>query len=209
MARTIQLIFAGVIFTFGTPALATSDVAAVTQPNWNQLTQEQRTILKPLSDDWAGMGEFRRKQWIGIAQRYHGMSADEKSRVDQRMKDWANLSPEQRRQARSTFKSLKQAPADQKEGIKRKWDEYSQLPEDQRAQLRADSVRKPVVKPVAPAPIAPPLKQHNLAPKSPLLPAPAKPASSPNKSDTSVSPAPTGQPAPSSEAPKPATTGQL
>ena len=192
MARTIQLIVAGIIFGFGTAALATADVAALTQPNWNQLTQEQRTVLKPLADDWTGMGEFRRKQWIGIAQRYHGMSPDEKGRVDQRMKDWANLSPEQRRQARSTFKSLKQVPPDHKEGIKRKWDEYSQLPEDQRAQLRADSGRKPVVKPVAPAPNSPPLKQ-NLVPKSPLLPPSANAPPSTGKSTASVPPAPTGQ----------------
>jgi Protein of unknown function (DUF3106) len=196
---------------FSAQALATTDVASVTQPNWNQLSQEQRTVLRPLADDWAGMGEFRRKQWIGIAQRYHGMSPDEKARVDQRMKDWDNLSPEQRSQARSTFKSLKQVSPDHKEDIKRKWEEYSQLPEDQRAQLRADSVRKPGVKPMSPPPNSPPLKQ-NLVPKSPLLPAPAKPASSPASLGNGVSPAPTGLKAlpiePAKPTTPPATPGQ-
>ena len=196
MARTIKIIriaLATLVLGLGHPALATTDVASVTQPNWGQLTPEQRVILKPLADDWAGMGEFRRKKWLGIANRYSAMSAEEKGRVDQRMKDWANLSPDQRRQARANYKSLKQVAPDHKEDIKRKWDEYSQLPEEERAQLKADAVRKPVIKPASPVPNTPPLKPK-ATPNSPLLPVPPAPAPGLIKgSNNSVSPAPTGR----------------
>lgn len=199
MARTIKIIriaIAALAIGLGHPAHAAADVAAVTQPNWSQLTPEQRIVLKPLADDWSAMGEFRRKKWLGIAQRYSAMSADEKSRVDQRMKDWANLSPEQRRQARANYKSLKQVAPDQKEDIKRKWDEYTQLPAEERAQLKADAVRKPVIKPTEPAPLTPPLKQK-IAPTSPLLPPTPVPAPGVVKGPNSgVLPAPTKPPTP-------------
>lgn len=212
MARTIKIILfaiAALAIGLGNPALATTDVASVTQPNWNQLTPDQRTILKPLADDWAAMGEFRRKQWLGIAKRYSTMSPDEKGRVDQRMKDWANLTPEQRRQARANYKSLKQVAPDHKEDIKRKWDEYSQLPEQERAQLKADAVRKPGVKPTSQAPHTPPLKQA-IAPKSPLLPPPPVPTPGLVKKvpNNGVSPAPTGPLTPPAEPNKPAMPSQ-
>ena len=169
--------------TVKTPSL----VPALNQPNWDQLSAEQRSVLQPLAKDWPTMESYRRKKWLGIAQRYSTMSAEEKLRVDQRMKDWASLSPEQRSQARANYKSLKQVTPDHKEDIKRKWEEYSQLPAEQRAQLKAEASRKPIAKPlVSPAP---PLATKPL-PTSPLLP--------PKATNDGVSPAPTGSQTPSS-----------
>lgn len=162
-----------------TPVGASALVPTLIQPNWDQLTPEQRSVLKPLANDWPAMENYRRKKWIGIAQRYSAMSVEEKLRVDQRMKDWANLTPEQRRQARANYKSLKQVPTDHKQDIKRKWEEYSQLPIEQREQLKAEAARKPSVKPLAP-----------LVQSMPQKPVTTPVAGEPPK--TSVPPAPTG-----------------
>ena len=175
----------------GTPAL----VPALSQPNWEQLTPEQRSVLKPLANDWPAMESYRRKKWLGIAQRYSTMSAEEKLRVGQRMKDWASLTPEQRSQARANYKSLKQVPPDHKEDIKRKWEEYSQLPIEQRDQLKAEAARKPLVRPLVP--LVRPMPQKSVA--TPLA------GELPNNG---VSPAPTGTPAVVSPIPKPATPGK-
>ena len=178
-------------------ATETPSLVPLNQPNWGQLSAEQRSILKPLANDWPTMESYRRKKWLGIAQRYSAMSADEKLRVDQRMKDWASLSPEQRSQARANYKSLKQVTPDHKEEIKRKWEEYSQLPVEQRAQLKAEASRKPIAKSLVPP--APPLAKKPL-PTSPLLaPSPVK------ATNDGVLPAPTGTQAPLSAGPKSAT----
>ena len=177
-----------------TAGKSSSLVPSLSQPNWDQLSVEQRNVLQPLAKDWPTMENYRRKKWIGIAQRYSTMSAEEKLRVDQRMKDWASLSPEQRSQARANYKSLKQVAPDHKEEIKRKWEEYSQLPAEERAQLKADASRKSIAKPLVPP--APPLATKP-APTSPLLP--------PKALNDGVSPAPTGPQTPLSVPPKPAT----
>ena len=181
-----------------TPSL----VPSLSQPNWDQLSAEQRSVLKPLASDWPTMEGYRRKKWLGIAQRYSTMSAEEKLRVDQRMKDWASLSPEQRSQARANYKSLKQVTPDHKEDIKRKWEEYSQLPAEQRAQLKAEASRKQITKPlVSPSP---PLAKKPL-PTSPLLAPSPLPLAGDVKATDGVLPAPTGTQAPSSAGTKPTT----
>jgi hypothetical protein len=143
--------FAGISTGSPSAQVGTSTlVPALNQPNWDQLTPEQRAVLNPLASDWPAMESYRRKKWIGIAQRYSTMSADEKSRVDQRMKQWASLTPEQRRQARANYKSLKQVTPDHKEDIKRKWEEYSQLPVEQRERLKAEAAHTPPAKSLMP-----------------------------------------------------------
>jgi hypothetical protein len=42
----------------------------LSQPSWSELNPDQKRILAPLSGDWDKMEGFRRKKWLGIAQRY-------------------------------------------------------------------------------------------------------------------------------------------
>ena len=124
------------------------------QPSWAELNPEQKRVLAPLATEWDKMEGFRRKKWIGIAQRYASLSADEQARVQRRMTDWAKLTPDERRRAREKYKSLQKAPREKKDSVKLKWQEYKELPESEKARLKAEAARKPKSRPAPSKPTA-------------------------------------------------------
>ena len=85
------------------------------QPSWAQLNAEQKRVLAPLAGEWDKMDGFRRKKWLGIAQRYPSLSPDEQARMQRRMTDWAKLTPDERKRAREKYQSLQKAPPEKKE----------------------------------------------------------------------------------------------
>lgn len=125
-------------------------VPPLSQPSWVQLTAEQKRILAPLAADWDKMNGFRRKKWIGIAQRYPSMNADEQSRIQRRMTDWAKLTPEERKQARDKYLALQKAAPEKKESVKLKWEEYKELPESERTRLKSEAAKKTAPRPGPP-----------------------------------------------------------
>jgi len=118
-------------------------VTPLDQPNWAALTTEQKTILAPLATEWKAMESFRRKKWLGIAQRYPGMSAEEQASVQRNMKEWARLAPAERKAAREKFKTLQQYPAEERQAVKQKWDEYSTLSQEKRDRLKKEAAQRP------------------------------------------------------------------
>ena len=150
-----------------TPAFATAPTFG--QPSWKELSAEQRGILAPLQGEWDSLEVYRRKKWIGIAQRYPAMSPEEQSRMKRRMIDWVKLTPEQRKAARKTYKSLKQASPEQKAVMPQKWQEYSQLPEDEKNRLQAEAKKRAHPKPVTGKhPIVPKRSTSTIALPAPL-----------------------------------------
>lgn len=167
------------------------------QPGWTALTPEQKTILAPLQKEWSEMDAFRRKKWIGIAQRFPEMTPLEQASMQRNMREWARLAPEERKIAREKYKSLKRISPEERQVVKQKWEEYSTLTEEEKARLRSKAPQRPKIKtptkppavtlppdsrvatPTVPAPRSPisPRKQ----PQSPLAPQPPKapPASQP------------------------------
>lgn len=136
--------------------------AAVTpplpQPSWVELSAAQKHILAPLSGEWDSMEGFRRKKWLGIAQRYQSMSPEEQARMQRRMTDWAKLTPDERKRARDKYRSLQKAAPGKKEEVELKWKEYKELPESEKTRLKAEVARKPTPRPPpskAPAPPRP------------------------------------------------------
>lgn len=117
------------------------------QPSWTQLNAEQKRVLAPLAGEWDKMDGFRRKKWLGIAQRYPSLSPEEQARVQQRMTDWAKLTPDERKRAREKYLSMQKAPPEKKDAVKLKWEEYKELPEDERNRLKAEASRKPTPRP--------------------------------------------------------------
>ena len=148
------------------------------QPSWAELSQEQKSILAPLAGEWDKMDGFRRKKWLGIAQRYPSLGADEQARMQRRMTDWAKLTPEERKRAREKYQSLQKAPPEKKEAVKQKWEEYKELPESEKSRLNAEAARKPTPRPapskpaVAGKPTAPsvPTPMTGTKPPAPSLP---------------------------------------
>jgi len=122
-------------------------VPPLSQPSWAELNAEQKRVLAPLSTEWDKMDGFRRKKWLGIAQRYPSLSAEEQTRMQRRMTDWAKLTPDERKRARDKYKSLQQATPEKKESVKLKWQEYKELPESEKSRLKAEAAQKPTPRP--------------------------------------------------------------
>ena len=181
MARTSLASAAGIalFLALAAPAAAAIVVPPLKQPTWTELTPQQREILAPLSGEWDKLEFYRRKKWLGIAQRYPAMSAEEQVRLQRRMQAWTKLTPEERKRARESYKSLKKAPPEQREVIKQKWQEYKQLPDDEKERLKEAAKRKTTPKSgagkAAPAAVA----QPNPAPPAPAVPATVAPATQP------------------------------
>ncbi len=175
-------------------------VPPIKQPTWIELTAEQKEILAPLAGEWDQFEYSRRQKWLGIAERYPVMKADEQGRVQKRMVEWVKLSPEERKLAREKFKNLQKASPEHKESIKQKWQEYKDLPEEEKQRLQAEAAKTPKAKSTAkgltpppaggqkpsalPLPALVPLQQAPSAapvvpPATPPAPAPATPVAPP------------------------------
>lgn len=141
------------------------------QPTWAELTPSQRDALRPLAAEWDSIESYRRKKWLGIAQRYATMTPDERQRVQHRMKAWSKLSPSERQQARERYKNLKNAAPEKREDVALKWRAYKELPAEEKEKLKqqanktqklstnSPSVTTPTtVAPTAPTPTVPPAK---------------------------------------------------
>ncbi|MBK9020417.1 MAG: DUF3106 domain-containing protein [Sulfuritalea sp.] len=125
-------------------------VPPLSQPSWSELNAEQKRTLAPLAGEWDKMEGFRRKKWLGIAQRYQTLSPDEQTRMQRRMTTWAKLTPDERRRARDQYKSLQKAPPEKKEAVKLKWQEYKDLPEGEKDRLKAQTTKRPTQRPAPP-----------------------------------------------------------
>jgi hypothetical protein len=152
------------------------------QPGWVALTPEQRTILAPLEKDWGEMDAFRRKKWLGIAQRYPAMSPVEQASMQRNMREWARLAPEERKIAREKYKTLRKFAPEERQVVKQKWEEYSTLTDEEKERLRKKAPLRPKVKTPTKPPVAlPPDKRVATppvpAPRSPI--SPRKPPQSP------------------------------
>lgn len=136
------------LLALGAPAWAQAPSSAVMttppQPIWKDLGVEQRKILAPLSRDWDRMENYRRKKWLGIAERYPKMRPEAQQRVDKRMRDWAAMSPEQRAKIRRDYKAFSQLPPERKAAIQKKWQDYSKLPEEEKKRLKRGEKRSAV-----------------------------------------------------------------
>ena len=96
-------------------------------------------VLAPLKADWESLEPERRRKWIGIANRYPKMKAEEQERVQRRMQAWAKLTPEQRRQARENYQRIAKQRVEKREKLREAWAEYQALPPHERQSLAPPS----------------------------------------------------------------------
>lgn len=153
MARTRFGLAVAIALWLVAPISSAVIVPPLSQPSWSELSAEQKRVLAPLAGEWDKLDGFRRKKWLGIAQRYQALSPDEQTRIQRRMTSWAKLTPDERKRARDQYKSMQKAPPEKKEAVKLKWEEYKELPEGEKARLKAEAARKPTPRP---APSKPP-----------------------------------------------------
>lgn len=190
------VIFSSLLVATGWAATPSpSTIATPPQPKWNELSVQQKIILAPLASDWDALESYRRKKWIGITQRFPGMTPEEQQRIQGQMQEWTKLTPDQRRQAREKFQTVTQLPAKEKAELKQKWEAYSNLPDDEKEKLKQQAVSQPAPRPgrasaagtVAPQPAG--LPSVPAAPPAPTAVAPAPAGTEQAASQTPASPA--------------------
>jgi len=154
---------------------AAAELPQFVQPGWTALTPEQQNILAPLRKEWGEMDAFRRKKWLGIAQRYPDMSPAEQYTMQNNMREWARLAPEERKIAREKYKSLRKIAPEKREVVKQKWEEYSTLTEEEKDRYRKKApVQKKLKTPNKP-PVATQPDEKRVA--TPTVPPPRSPIS--------------------------------
>jgi Protein of unknown function (DUF3106) len=126
----------GFVFMAGT-ALAQGKAG----PSWSDLKPTQQQVLAPIQGDWAAMDAARKRKWLGVANRYPTMNAEEQERVNRRIAVWAALSPAERNAARNSFREQAAAPAEKRQQVREKWDTYQELPEEKRRELSGRAKR--------------------------------------------------------------------
>lgn len=166
------------------------------QPGWMALTPEQKTILAPLEKEWGQMDAFRRKKWIGIAQRFPEMTPLEQASMQRNMREWARLAPEERKLAREKYKSLRRFSPEERQVVKQKWEEYSTLTEEEKERLRRKAPKQSKIKTPSKPPAAAPTDKRVATPTVPTPRSPLSPRKPP-QSPLAPKPAPTSPPPPS------------
>lgn len=126
---------------FVTPVHA-FEFPSLRQPDWQELSPQQKQILAPLNDEWNSMDDDRRRKWLGIAARYPHLNKEEQGRVQSQMSEWAKLTPQQKQAIRARYKALRQAPPEKRASLREQWEKYQELPEEERQRLQEEAARK-------------------------------------------------------------------
>jgi hypothetical protein len=105
-------------------ASAPSVGAVIAGPKWQELTQGQRLILKPLTTTWDSLDGTSKSKWIAIALSFPSRSPAEQQRMQERMVEWTALTPAARERARLNFAGTKKlSPAERSAD----WEAYQGL----------------------------------------------------------------------------------
>lgn len=146
MSGCWRAVLAAVLMCVGTawaqtPAPPDRKIASTAEdgPKWASLTPAQQSALSPLRQLWPTLDGNRKTKWLVVAQRFPGMPAAERDRVQARMAEWARLPPAERGRARQSFQELRALPAPDRQAL---WDAYRALPPERRQQL-AQKARTP------------------------------------------------------------------
>ena len=175
----IGIVAFSIVLGFGLPAQASAQAVPMVRTSeegvrWQDVSAAHRVVLKPLENNWSGIGASAKQKWVEVATRFPTLPADEQSRIQARMSEWAQLSPAERGRARLNFQEAKQvSPQDRKA----QWDAYQALTDDQKRQLAARAAPRDAARPSGtPAfrPVPSDLAQHDSpSAKSNLVPNPA------------------------------------
>ena len=133
------------------PAEATSSPSASGRIAWHLLSARQQLALQPLQKDWSTLSSDRQQKWLEVAARMPTMTADERSRIQERMAEWARMTPYQRGQARLQFQEVRQLQAEDRQA---RWEAYLALTDDERTALAGQAKRAAPASPSVATPAA-------------------------------------------------------
>jgi hypothetical protein len=132
LLATVLLVLIGLQFSH----VAIADENQVT---WSELSEQQQTVLMPLSKEWDTLRPWQRAKMLDIAKDYPKMGAKKQARVQKRLSNWSRMTPYEREQARKYHQQFKALPDERKAALRKKWKEYRQLSEADREKLRLES----------------------------------------------------------------------
>jgi hypothetical protein len=88
-------------------------------PRWGDLTPARQQVLSPLAKEWDSYSLKQRQHLLALADKYPGMKADEKARIDARLHHWASMRKEDRIRARENYRKVQKLPPEQRAAVKR------------------------------------------------------------------------------------------
>ena len=150
---------------------AAAHIALSAYPKWSDLSNSERTALKPLASLWPQMTSAHKNKWLALSANFAELSPSDQEKLQNRMTQWGSLTSEQRAQARFIFNQVQQIPSDDRLS---KWQAYQALNAEQRDLLAQDALMLPTALPVRPSPS--PHKQS--AKRSSMIPSPLAPPES-------------------------------
>lgn len=102
------------------------------EPRWEQLSPDERQILKPLQAEWSSIDVTRKQKWRELAAQFPRLSPDRQELLRSRMAAWARMSPSERSAARLRYQEAKRLPEAERQA---RWESYQSLSEDKRKAL--------------------------------------------------------------------------
>ena len=127
MNRSLRLLVVLFLIALTTPAWGRS---------WDQLTPEERQVLKPFRDRWNQLPPERQERLRNGAERWRNMTPQERQEARERSRRGRGLPPEQRENIRNRFREFRQLPPEQQERIRGRYQWFRQLPPQERRELR-------------------------------------------------------------------------
>ncbi|MCH9848590.1 MAG: DUF3106 domain-containing protein, partial [Betaproteobacteria bacterium] len=73
---------------------------------WAELTEQQRSVLAPLSAEWDTLRPWQREKMLDIAEDYPKMDAKKQKRVQKRLNTWSRMTLYERENARKRFQKF-------------------------------------------------------------------------------------------------------
>jgi hypothetical protein len=134
-------------------------MALNTYPKWSDLSNKEKTALKPLFPLWSQMSSAHKNKWLALSANFSELSASDQEKLQTRMTQWGSLTSEQRAQARFIFNQVQQIPSDDRLS---KWQAYQALDAQQKDQLAQDARVLPHSAAISPKPISAPINNKNL-----------------------------------------------
>ncbi len=130
---------------------AAAHIALSAYPKWSDLSNSERTALKPLASLWPQMTSAHKNKWLALSANFAELSPSDQEKLQNRMTQWGSLTSEQRAQARFIFNQVQQIPSDDRLS---KWQAYQALNAEQRDLLAQDALMLPHSAAIAPKPIS-------------------------------------------------------
>ena len=125
-------------------------VVAPSGPRWQDLTNEQRVMLRPLAATWDSLASAHKSKWISVAHGVASRPALEQKKMQERMAAWAALTPVERERARLNFAETKKlSPTDRAT----EWAAYQELSAEEKKRLAEKSKPSPMGAAIALSPV--------------------------------------------------------